>query len=1115
MVRAGCGVQTLQRATSIFCFASVALLKIGLLSCCAVQAAERRPQNLDNFTDSSPWKALGSDQVSSSLRPIHENGNDALCLDYNFNNVAGYAAMRRELPITFPGNYQFDFRVRGSGPANAFEFKLIDASGDNVWWVSKPNTVFSNEWTDVRYKARHISPAWGPLKDKVLRQTQSVEFTISANEGGSGSLCIDDLRFSERPNPLTDWPEPRVTASSGAVAPTGFAGLDLPGEDAAFAATGWRSDAKAGVAQTVTLDFGQLRELGGVVLQWLPGEYASTYRIELSDDGASWRVVRDVIAGNGGSDPVMLTESEARYLRVVMLQGVGQRFGLAGIDVKDLAFGATANNFISAIAANDKTRHFPRGFRGEQSYWTLVGIDGGHDSGLIGEDGAIEVARGGFSIAPFVVGDSASCGDTSGAATEVLADRRVLGSADVTPNQSLLDGYLPMPAVHWLHGGCKLNDIGAKREVAGFHLDVAAFAQGDAKESRIFSSYTLRNDDARTRTLTLALAVEPFQVNPPVQFLTTPGGISPIHQLGYAGGVVRVNGKPHVWPLTAPRRFFATPFDQDMAAQHLTHKDWPTAHSVDDPTGLASGALIYTMTLKPNESRTISLVIPLVGELDLPPLAPDAFEAWVDAQRDAVAAEWRSKLDRVKITVPPVAQPIVDTLRTALAHILISRDGVQIRPGTRSYARSWIRDGAMTSEALLRLGHEKEARDFLEWFAPYQFANGKVPCCVDKRGSDPVPENDSHGELMFLAGEVYRYTKDAALAEAMWPHVDKAARYMDGLRKSERTPANASTERYGLLPPTISHEGYSAKPAYSYWDDFWGLTGYTSALLLAQALGKDDDAKRLAESRDQFRADIVASIRASAAKHDIDFIPGAADLGDFDATSTTIALSPGGEMRNLPRDLLVNTFERYWNEFTQRRDGLREWKDYTPYEWRNVAAFVRLGWRERALEAIDYFFKDRRPLAWNQWAEVVGRDYREPRFIGDMPHGWVASDFIRSALDLFAYERQSDQSLVLAAGIPAAWLEGDGISIRDLRTPYGKLSYAIRRDRDRIVLTIDDTGLDLPSGGLVLARPDVAKITRTLVNARRATWSDGELRIDTLPANVVLSVDTSQYELAR
>jgi hypothetical protein len=109
---------------------------------------------------------------------------------------------------------------------------------------------------------------------------------------------------------------------------------------------------------------------------------------------------------------------------------------------------------------------------------------------------------------------------------------------------------------------------------------------------------------------------------------------------------------------------------------------------------------------------------------------------------------------------------------------------------------------------------------------------------------------------------------------------------------------------------------------------------------------------------------------------------------------------------------------------------------------------------------------DRRPSAWNQWAEVVGREPRAPRFIGDMPHGWVASDFIRSVLDLFAYER--DGQLVLAAGIDPRWLEGDGIAIDNLRTPWGSLSYSLKRGADgKPDLKI--TGDAHPPRGFVLA----------------------------------------------
>ena len=111
-----------------------------------------------------------------------------------------------------------------------------------------------------------------------------------------------------------------------------------------------------------------------------------------------------------------------------------------------------------------------------------------------------------------------------------------------------------------------------------------------------------------------------------------------------------------------------------------------------------------------------------------------------------------------------------------------------------------------------------------------------------------------------------------------------------------------------------------------------------------------NEASSLAITRDNPYIEPV-HLLAAMLQHRIDYLPGSAELGDFDATSTTIALAPGGEQGRLPQEALDATFQRYWNEFVARRDGKREWKDYTPYEWRNVAAFVRLGWRDRAWQA--------------------------------------------------------------------------------------------------------------------------------------------------------------------
>jgi hypothetical protein len=121
-----------------------------------------------------------------------------------------------------------------------------------------------------------------------------------------------------------------------------------------------------------------------------------------------------------------------------------------------------------------------------------------------------------------------------------------------------------------------------------------------------------------------------------------------------------------------------------------------------------------------------------------------------------------------------------------------------------------------------------------------------------------------------------------------------------------------------------------------------------------------------------------------------------------------------------------------------------------------------------------------------------------------MPHGWVASDFIRAVLDLFAYEREEDEALMLAGGVPAEWLEGRGVTVKDLRTPYGPLSYSLKNDGGRVILQIAG-GSRVPPGGLVLVWPGRRPPPPdTRINGKRAQWRGTELRVDELPAKVVI-----------
>lgn len=1007
---------------------------------------------LDDFQSTTPWQVVTSDQVGGTLRAVQGADGQAVCLDYDFNGVSGYAGLQRELPIDYPGNYAFSFRLRGDSPANDLQFKVVDESGDNVWWVNRPRYDFPRDWTPVTYKARHISRAWGPAPDPTLRRSRRIEFTIYNSVGGKGTVCFDQLTFQPLP-PADDSPLTGV-ASEVVTGPRWTTGSD--------AIITWAARLDARRPPQFVYDLRKPREFGGLVLRWVPGEHASDYRLERSDDAKAWRTVREVQGADGGTDYIALPESEARYLRLTPLEGPAKGVALASFEVQPLAFAATPNDFVRSVAKDAPRGEYPRGFSGEQPYWTILGIDGGREQGLIGEDGAIEVGKAGFSVEPVVVTPDG---------TSNWADAKV--------TQSLQDGYLPIPSVHWEH--------------PGFRLDVTAFAQGERARSQLVGRYRLANTTQAAKDYVLRLRVRPLQVNPPTQFLSTVGGVSPIHALRLQADSADVDGRPRLTLSRKAAGWYATTFD----AQGDARPARKTA-SADDVTGLASGAFDYPVRLAPGESFELDWIAPLTGDMPAPLSPGDA-----DRMQHEVAAVWRDKLDRVRIRVPPQGQHVVDTLRTALAHMLVSRIGPRLQPGTRSYSRAWIRDGAMIGEGLLRMGREDVAEEFLRWYAPYQFDNGKVPCCVDDRGSDPVPENDSHGELIFTIAEVYRYTRNRELLESMWPHVAGAFDYMEKLRLSERTPENRARNPafYGMMPASISHEGYSAKPMHSYWDNFWALRGYKDAVEIAQWLGRDADAKRFAASRDQFRDDLYASLRSATKQHGIDFLPGAAELGDFDATSTTIALAPGGEQERLPQDLLDNTFERYWREFVARRDGKREWKDYTPYELRTIGTFVRLGWRDRAHDALDFFFADQQPRSWNQWAEVVSRTPRKPFFVGDLPHAWVGSDYVRSALDLFAYTRDADDALVIAAGIPDDWMQGEGVSVAHLRTPHGVLGYSLRQEDDELLLDIAPE-TTVPPGGLVFVWPHRTAPGTTMIDGAAAAWRDGELRIHRAGASV-------------
>ncbi|MFH1779003.1 MAG: hypothetical protein ABH847_03115, partial [Candidatus Omnitrophota bacterium] len=351
-------------------------------------------------------------------------------------------------------------------------------------------------------------------------------------------------------------------------------------------------------------------------------------------------------------------------------------------------------------------------------------------------------------------------------------------------------------------------------------------------------------------------------------------------------------------------------------------------------------------------------------------------------------------------------------------------------------------------------------------------------------------EYDAQGEFIYAVLEYYNFTKDKKFLEEKLPAVENALKYLVEIRKRRTTEEfkDGPPEKrifYGILPESNSHEGYF--PAqHSYWDDFWALKGWKDARTIAKVLKRKDLIKWIDAEEGDFRKSVYDSIGLVMRIKNIDYVPGCAEKGDFDATSTAIAIFPCDEYESLPQPQLDNTFRKYYKDTFLPR--LKEdWKgSFTPYEIRSISSFILMGQKEKALNMLKYFQTVKRPREWNHWAEVVFSEYRHPQYIGDMPHTWIGAEYINAVRNLFVYEK--DDKLILGAGIPSEWTEDErGITVKNFPTHYGNINYTIKQTKRGLELKV--WGIAKPPKGFVFKSPK----------------SNEEFIFSKLPINIIIS----------
>ena len=224
---------------------------------------------------------------------------------------------------------------------------------------------------------------------------------------------------------------------------------------------------------------------------------------------------------------------------------------------------------------------FPRGVRGEAVSWMPAGAGGDREVSFLSADGAFEPGSGLFLLEPFV---------------RVVG--RLLTWADVTAETSREGDAAPIPTVTW-----------TSREVG---LDVTALREGAPGASRILVRYRLRNRTKGKLVATLVLTVRPLLTRPKANAVGAAWRVASIRTLEWDGRQVRVNGERALIPLRSPASFNAAAFAAGDVTTYLDAGRVPPEHGVEDPSGLASGALAFPLSLEAGASADVVVEIPSI-----------------------------------------------------------------------------------------------------------------------------------------------------------------------------------------------------------------------------------------------------------------------------------------------------------------------------------------------------------------------------------------------------------------------------------------------------------------------------------------------------------------------
>lgn len=483
------------------------------------------------------------------------------------------------------------------------------------------------------------------------------------------------------------------------------------------------------------------------------------------------------------------------------------------------------------------------------------------------------------------------------------------------------------------------------------------------------------------------------------------------------------------------------------------------------------------LSLAPDEKGRVALVIDRFARS----ATPDAsFEEYLRA-RDQSTAWWRENgPSRDAIHVPdPGMQRMVDSCVRNIFQARDIRNGLpSFHVGPTIYRGLFLADGAFMLELATILDRVEEARAGIAYLQGFELPEGGFNV-IDTYYKE-------NGIAIFAIVRHARLTGDREWLRAKWPTIQGCVRRIQALRRM--TPKGAPNE--GLLPAGAFCDGgvfNNGRPFGDYSNPAWCLSGLKWAAEAAEWIGEAADAEAWRAEYDDFRETFRRAAERDLIEdvHGNRYLPIVQGNGDGHTPprgqwAFCHSVYPGGIYEEgdpiaagnlaMLQDAMVEgvVLDTGW-----MHGGL--WPYFSSFL---AHALLWMGEGEKAATILYDFANHSSPtLVWREEQKPQGMGYEE---VGDMPHNWASTEFLRMIVHMLQIDRGDE--LHLLEGFPAQWSEaGMRTHLKDVRTPFGRIDLEVEGQRDgvRVRLRFDEA----------------ARLPERIVVHRRAWCGEGTVEL--------------------